>query len=487
MKSIFNISARDALQSLASGALQVARRNMSTNYKPGNWMFFGYGNMAKAVIDNKMLQELMEKGNQVDIIKTKPSTGQLEMSGLTYYYSESKNESERMPPLGKKYNKVISGAKPLISAKELGKFSNYVDNNTVLVSYEAGSTTSSLMNRLRGGLCKVIRAMPNTNATIGRSLTAYCTTGNVDEESLDEIVSILQRAGDVFPIAEDRMNAFTAVAGSGPAYAHHILGSISRSLQAHQGYSPKDADSLTLKVAQDFDDPKYKKGVSEKVRNALNQMDSSDQDSSRGKGSTEGIINNAVKALGKDCAPDELDSMIAGVITRVSKSLIKGAQSCGFNEDVSEAMVAGPNGILKASAGYAAKSGKTFLELKNAVTSMDGTTQAALAIGEVGTGRTLDQLWDQAMKAAVIRGKQMGDPLGYSLAEASSALDTAIAQKKDMSLYKKPMAVLYNGLRQVFDLISPAPTTSKAGDNFSAIGLDGKGPDNAKGGGRGQG
>ncbi len=150
-------------------------------------------------------------------------------------------------------------------------------------------------------------------------------------------------------------------------------------------------------------------------------------------------------------------------------------------------MVAGPNGILKASAGYAAKSGKTFLELKNAVTSMDGTTQAALAIGEVGFGRTLDQLWDQAMKAAVRRGEQMGDPLGYSLAEASSALDTAIAQKKDMSLYKKPMALLYNGLRQVFDLISPAPTASKAGDNFSAIGLDGKGPDNAKGGGRGQG
>jgi pyrroline-5-carboxylate reductase len=429
--------------------ISLAARNLSTGTKDPlpegslikgvKKLVLGDGNMMGAVL-GKVWQNWQEANHNITIVKA--AEPDKKRDGAVYYYGGAR------PPKGEIFSEVWSGLKPQVSMKELLKYSKYVDENTILVSLEAGRKMSVLAKQL--GVQTVVRTMMNTNATIGRSLTAFSTTGNIEEKRLDAIVRDLRKIGDVYPIPEEQMNAFTAVAGSGPAYAHHLFGAISRTLQNCCDYSFKNARDFVLKVVTEgsINPPPY----SEKVKNALLELEPSveKEKEARGKGSLESILVKAVQALGETPTKEDLAAFVSGAVAKVSKSLVKASGSIGFSEEMSEAMVSAPSSIIKASAEFAKLSGKTFLDLKNSVTSVNGTTQAALAILESGCGRTIDELCEQSLKAACERGEQMGNPSGYSLKTALAELNSADPNALEEA--KPYLVALYNAARGVLGL-----------------------------------
>ena len=77
---------------------------------------------------------------------------------------------------------------------------------------------SGVVRERCGGAAAVVRLMPNTPARIGKGATALAL-GEGAEPGDDSLArSVFGAIGDVFPIDEGQMDAFTAVAGSGPAY-----------------------------------------------------------------------------------------------------------------------------------------------------------------------------------------------------------------------------------------------------------------------------
>ncbi|HAA33062.1 MAG TPA: pyrroline-5-carboxylate reductase, partial [Cyanobacteria bacterium UBA8553] len=64
----------------------------------------------------------------------------------------------------------------------------------------------------------VIRAMPNTPATVGAGITAIASSKTVTKSHIEQATAIFQAVGEVVEVPEYLMDAVTGLSGSGPAY-----------------------------------------------------------------------------------------------------------------------------------------------------------------------------------------------------------------------------------------------------------------------------
>lgn len=92
-------------------------------------------------------------------------------------------------------------------------------NDTVLISTAAGTE----LNKIKGYLgydAKVIRIMPNINAAVGESMTALCATDSVAYAEKEFAMNLCACFGGVIQLEEKYFSAFTAIAGSAPAFVY---------------------------------------------------------------------------------------------------------------------------------------------------------------------------------------------------------------------------------------------------------------------------
>lgn len=85
-----------------------------------------------------------------------------------------------------------------------------------IISILAGVRTTSLQEALKG---RVVRVMPNLPIAVGHGATAVCTSQDATGEDLDRAHRLFAAASRVYDLPEAAIDAFTGVAGSGPAYA----------------------------------------------------------------------------------------------------------------------------------------------------------------------------------------------------------------------------------------------------------------------------
>lgn len=91
----------------------------------------------------------------------------------------------------------------------------------VLVSILAGIPLSKLQPAFPGW--PVIRAMPNTPATVGAGITAIAPGTGVAPAHLERAQRILLSVGEVVEVPESLMDAVTGLSGSGPGYVAIII------------------------------------------------------------------------------------------------------------------------------------------------------------------------------------------------------------------------------------------------------------------------
>ncbi|GAB6036368.1 pyrroline-5-carboxylate reductase [Fundidesulfovibrio butyratiphilus] len=92
-----------------------------------------------------------------------------------------------------------------------------------LVSIVAGVTAQALRD-LAGGVCPVVRVMPNTPALVSAGVMALCLEDpDLTDEQKRFVEAMLSRAGQVQELPEKDFDAFTAVVGSGPAYVFYFM------------------------------------------------------------------------------------------------------------------------------------------------------------------------------------------------------------------------------------------------------------------------
>ena len=76
----------------------------------------------------------------------------------------------------------------------------------------------SRLEQWAGPTVAVVRAMPNTPALVGAGITAVAPGARAGEGELAWAAEVLGAVGEVVRVAEEDLDAVTAVSGSGPAY-----------------------------------------------------------------------------------------------------------------------------------------------------------------------------------------------------------------------------------------------------------------------------
>lgn len=118
---------------------------------------------------------------------------------------------------------VVVAVKPQVMDSVLPPYAAFAGDATVFMSIAAGRTIASLAGAL-GGEARLVRAMPNTPAAIGRGITVLYANALVDTNQRAQCETLMGAVGSTaWVIDEDLMDAVTAVSGSGPAYVFHLV------------------------------------------------------------------------------------------------------------------------------------------------------------------------------------------------------------------------------------------------------------------------
>ncbi len=178
--------------------------------------FIGAGNMGGAILKGHA-PTAAAKGNQVlvyDIKEETRSTLEKDFAAVTACGSEQE--------VVEKSDILFLGVKPNLFDKLLPEIADVCGKEKIIVSMAAGVSIAFLEEHL-GQDRKIIRIMPNLPAQVGEAMIAACRNSNVDDQSFEQVLDILNTVGKAEEIHEDLIHCVIGVSGSSPAYTYMYI------------------------------------------------------------------------------------------------------------------------------------------------------------------------------------------------------------------------------------------------------------------------
>jgi pyrroline-5-carboxylate reductase len=203
----------------------------------------GAGNMAEAIARGVTRAGLFDPA-QIIAADVSPERRELFSNQLNIRAVESNADAARDA------RTLLLSVKPQQMEAALAALGGALRPDVLVISIAAGTTTAFIERHLGGrGGWRVVRAMPNTPMLVGDGMTALAAGANATPDDLRHARRIFESAGAVIEVAEDLIDAVTAVSGSGPAYffylAEHMIEAAVR-----MGLSPDDARLLVTRTAR---------------------------------------------------------------------------------------------------------------------------------------------------------------------------------------------------------------------------------------------
>ncbi len=142
---------------------------------------------------------------------------------------------------------IILAVKPNVMAMVLDEIKGVSSlDEKIIVSIAAGISMDFLEKGLqRSGedkrALKIVRAMPNTPALIGKGMTALIKGDHVNQGEFEEIKKIFSSVGGIEEIKEELMDSVIGVSGSAPAYVYMFIeamadGAVALGMDRQQAY-----------------------------------------------------------------------------------------------------------------------------------------------------------------------------------------------------------------------------------------------------------
>ena len=178
--------------------------------------FIGAGAMAEAIISGITSRKDFDASNVTAINRS----NQERRTFLNQTYGISTTTDYQS--LLQDANIVFLAVKPKDILQALSDIKHYIKKDMLIISVIAGVSISSIETILQQKVA-IIRTMPNTSATIGKSATAITSNEYVTNEQLQSATSLLQTIGKVTIVNEEQLDAVTGLSGSGPAYIYYFI------------------------------------------------------------------------------------------------------------------------------------------------------------------------------------------------------------------------------------------------------------------------
>jgi pyrroline-5-carboxylate reductase len=120
---------------------------------------------------------------------------------------------------------VLLAVKPQVVGDVLKEIKPGLSKHALVISVAASVPTSYIEQRI-GPNMAVIRAMPNTCATVGCSMTGICRGAHASAEHLEIANAMFSAVGRTVVVDEKNMDAVTGLSASGPAFVYIMLESL---------------------------------------------------------------------------------------------------------------------------------------------------------------------------------------------------------------------------------------------------------------------
>lgn len=149
--------------------------------------------------------------------------------------------------LVKKSNIVIIAVKPQDIDGVLEEIKSVI-NRQLIISIAAGITTKYIENKI-GGKIRVIRVMPNIAAQVKSGISAICKGKFAKNNDLKVTEKMFTKIGKVAKVKEKDIDAFTAIAGTGPAYFFYFIEALADAGKK-LGFKEKQMADFVIEVAK---------------------------------------------------------------------------------------------------------------------------------------------------------------------------------------------------------------------------------------------
>lgn len=117
---------------------------------------------------------------------------------------------------------VLLCTKPHDIREALADVARVSDTGVLVISIAAGVTLAALEDAA-GSSARIIRAMPNTPALVGKGAAAFCLGSSAAAADAEVARRLLDSVGLAIEVPERLMDAVTGLSGSGPAYIYLII------------------------------------------------------------------------------------------------------------------------------------------------------------------------------------------------------------------------------------------------------------------------
>ena len=143
---------------------------------------------------------------------------------------------------------VVLAVKPQQIESVIEAINSHLDDSHLVISIAAGIRLAYLAERLTRG-SRLVRVMPNTPCLVGQGASAYALGRGANEADGQFLDRILSSVGMSVCVAEEQLDAVTAVSGSGPAFFCAFLQSLTTA-GTECGLPESSAAALALQTMQ---------------------------------------------------------------------------------------------------------------------------------------------------------------------------------------------------------------------------------------------
>jgi pyrroline-5-carboxylate reductase len=178
--------------------------------------FIGVGVMGSSIIKSLLKHSL--NSDQICISdKSAEKTEEL----ATQYKVKIKTISE----IGQSCDVIFLAVKPQDLEAVLIELKKTLKPNVLVISIAAGKKIEFIEENLASEV-SVVRVMPNTPAQIGKGISAVAAGSKTSKEDMELATQLFLASGEVVEVAEEMLDAVTALSGSGPAYFFNFVESM---------------------------------------------------------------------------------------------------------------------------------------------------------------------------------------------------------------------------------------------------------------------
>jgi pyrroline-5-carboxylate reductase len=200
------------------GSTPCAKRRLNNNGVMNtqiaqNIAFIGGGNMASALISGLIGKGLLAA--QIDVVEPFDEARQKLQSSFGI------NAFAAPGPALQRANLVVWAVKPQ-TFKDAAEQTRAHTPTALHLSVAAGITSSSIARWLSSE--RIVRAMPNTPALIGKGITGLFARAGVSAADRTLIDQVIATTGELLWLTDEaQLDAVTALSGSGPAYMFYFM------------------------------------------------------------------------------------------------------------------------------------------------------------------------------------------------------------------------------------------------------------------------